>query len=159
MLAAVFAVATVIGAVLAPFTPAPTGAALGAFALSYCLVELASLVAAGILWLRHAVPSRCGAARASSVGRRQRGPSGVGARAGAAARRGDTSASRSSSSRAPTRTDSPGRIRFWFWPVTVARVTPFALVHLLLTRYHRSVRIVLKDILQLDPALDLLSTA
>jgi 1-acyl-sn-glycerol-3-phosphate acyltransferase len=32
----------------------------------------------------------------------------------------------------------------------------FALVHLLLTRYHRGVHIVLKDILQLDPALDLL---
>jgi 1-acyl-sn-glycerol-3-phosphate acyltransferase len=30
----------------------------------------------------------------------------------------------------------------------------FALVHLLLTRYHRSVRIVLKDILQLDPLID-----
>lgn len=32
----------------------------------------------------------------------------------------------------------------------------FALVHLLLTRYHRSVRIVLKDILQLDPLIDVL---
>ena len=32
----------------------------------------------------------------------------------------------------------------------------FALVHLLLTRYHRSVRIVLKDILQLDPLIDIL---
>jgi 1-acyl-sn-glycerol-3-phosphate acyltransferase len=30
------------------------------------------------------------------------------------------------------------------------------LVHLLLTRYHRGVRIVLKDILQLDPLIDLL---
>ena len=32
----------------------------------------------------------------------------------------------------------------------------FALVHLLLTRYHRSVRIVLKDILQTDPLIDVL---
>ena len=32
----------------------------------------------------------------------------------------------------------------------------FALVHLLLTRYRRSVRIVLKDLLQFDPAVDLL---
>ena len=32
----------------------------------------------------------------------------------------------------------------------------FALVHLLLTRYRRSVRIVLKDLLQFDPAIDLL---
>jgi 1-acyl-sn-glycerol-3-phosphate acyltransferase len=32
----------------------------------------------------------------------------------------------------------------------------FALVHLLLSRYHRGVRIVLKDILQLDPLIDVL---
>jgi 1-acyl-sn-glycerol-3-phosphate acyltransferase len=32
----------------------------------------------------------------------------------------------------------------------------FVMVHLLLTRYHRRVRIVLKDILQLDPVIDVL---
>src|SRR5581483_3557519 len=32
----------------------------------------------------------------------------------------------------------------------------FALVHLLLTRYRRHIRVVLKDVLQLDPALDVL---
>ncbi|MGH9100970.1 MAG: 1-acyl-sn-glycerol-3-phosphate acyltransferase, partial [Acidimicrobiales bacterium] len=32
----------------------------------------------------------------------------------------------------------------------------FSLVHLLLTRYSRHVRVVLKDVLQLDPAIDLL---
>jgi hypothetical protein len=57
----VFAVTTAIAAVLAPVSRRRRVLRLAAFALNYCVVELAVMVAAGLLWLRHVVPGRRGA--------------------------------------------------------------------------------------------------
>ena len=156
VLAAVCAVTTAIAAVLAPFGRRRRVLRLAAVALNYCVVELVVMVAAGLLWLRHAVP-----------GRRQ----------GADKERSWVKANEGLLAWALGRVLGAAR-RFLGFEVVVVETSDttglagpdpvlvlarhggpgdsFALVHLLLTRYHRGVRIVLKDILQLDPALDLL---
>jgi 1-acyl-sn-glycerol-3-phosphate acyltransferase len=155
VLAAVFAVTTAVAAVLAPVGRRRRVLRLAAFALNYCVVELAVMVAAGLLWLRHVVPGRRGAAwKRSWVSANQGLLAWALGRVLGAARRFmgfevvvvETSDASGLAEPDPilvlARHGGPG--------------DSFALVHLLLTRYHRSVRIVLKDILQLDPALDLL---
>jgi 1-acyl-sn-glycerol-3-phosphate acyltransferase len=156
VLAVVFAVITVIAAVLAPVSRRRRVLRMAAFALSYCAVELVVMTAAGLLWLRHTVPGRRGAARLrrSWVDANQRLLAWALGRVLGAARRFlsfEVVVVETSDTTALAEVD----------PVLVlARHggpgDSFALVHLLLTRYHRSVRIVLKDVLQLDPTLDLL---
>jgi len=58
VLAALFAVTTAIAAVLAPVSRRRRVLRLAAFALNYCVVELAVMAAAGLLWLRRVVPRR-----------------------------------------------------------------------------------------------------
>jgi 1-acyl-sn-glycerol-3-phosphate acyltransferase len=152
-LAALFAIATAIGLIVAPLTPRRRVPRLCAFALSYVLVELASLTAAALLWIRHALPTR-----------ERRSPQWMTAnerllgwalgqvlRAGQRYLGFEVQVVESSDATALSGTE----------PLLVlARHggpgDSFALVHLLLTRYHRGVRIVLKDILQLDPLIDVL---
>ena len=128
---------------------------LAAFALSYCLVELLVMCAAGLLWLRQATPGRGGAARKQAwITANQRLLAWALGRVLDAARRflGFEVVVVESSDKTAVASDDP--------VLVLARHggpgDSFALVHLLLTRYNRSVRIVLKEILQLDPALDLL---
>lgn len=153
--AAVFAVGTVIGTLVAPLTPRRRILRLSAFALSYSFVELASLTAAGLLWLRYAF-----AARSHDGGRPQwvvaneallawalgmvlrAGHRCLGFRVNVVGSSDATPLSEMGPVLVLARHGGPG--------------DSFALVHLLLTRYHRSVRIVLKDVLQLDPLIDIL---
>ena len=155
VLTAVFAVTTVIAAVLAPVTRRRRVLRMAAFALSYCLVELLVMCAAGLLWLRQAAPGRGGGARKQAwITANQRLLAWALGRVLEAARRflGFEVVVVESSDKTALASDDP--------VLVLARHggpgDSFALVHLLLTRYSRSVRIVLKEILQLDPALDLL---
>jgi len=154
-LALVCLVVALIGAVLAPFTSRRRILRLAAWALSYCLVELASLAAAGLLWVRRVVPGRLGLradaewraanqallawalGRVLAAGRRWLGFHVVVADTSDA-----TALGRDEPVLVLARHGGPG--------------DSFALAHLLLTRYHRRVRIVLKDVLQFDPLIDLL---
>jgi 1-acyl-sn-glycerol-3-phosphate acyltransferase len=155
VLAALFATATAIGLVVAPLTSRRRALRLSAFALSYVLVELASLTAATFLWIRHALPDRARhgwGPRWISANERLLGWAlGQVLRAGQRCLGFEVLVVESSDTTALAGAD----------PVLVlARHggpgDSFALVHLLLTRYHRGVRIVLKDILQLDPLIDVL---
>ena len=155
VLAAVFAVITVIATVLAPLGRRRRVLRMAAFALNYCIVELVVVFAAGLLYLRHVVAGRRRAGSETSW----------------------VNANQSLLAWALGRVLGAARRFLGFEVVVVetsdrtglAGIDPvlvlarhggpgdsFALVHLLLTRYNRGVRIVLKDILQLDPALDLL---
>ncbi len=153
--AAVFAVGSVIGALVAPLTPRRRILRLSAFALSYAFVELASLTAAGLLWLRHAFATRSRpegppqwivaneALLAWALGKVLRaGHRCLGFEVNVVGSSDATPLSEEAPVLVLARHGGPG--------------DSFALVHLLLTRYHRSVRIVLKDILQLDPLIDIL---
>jgi 1-acyl-sn-glycerol-3-phosphate acyltransferase len=155
VVAVIFAVVAVIAAVLAPISRRRRILRMAAFGLNYCLVELVVMSAAGSLWLRHVVLARRSVESAESWTRDNQAllAWALGRVLGAARRfvgfevvvveSSDTTAL---AGREPVlvlaRHGGPG--------------DSFALVHLLLTRYKRSVRIVLKDILQLDPALDIL---
>jgi 1-acyl-sn-glycerol-3-phosphate acyltransferase len=154
-LGAVFAAATVISAVLAPVSRRRRVLRMAEFALTYCAVELCVMAAAGWLWLRYRSLGRRDSTRHRSwVDANQRLLAwALGGVLGAARRflGFEVVVVESSDATGLNAVD----------PVLVlARHggpgDSFALVHLLLTRYNRSVRIVLKDILQLDPALDLL---
>jgi 1-acyl-sn-glycerol-3-phosphate acyltransferase len=155
VLATVFAVTTAIAAVLTPVGRRRRVLRLAAFALNYCVVELAVMAAAGLLWLRRVVPRRRSAEwERSWVDANQSLLAWALGRVLGAARRflGFEVVVVESS-------DTTGLADIDPLLVLARHGGPgdsFALVHLLLTRYHRSVRIVLKDILQLDPALDLL---
>jgi 1-acyl-sn-glycerol-3-phosphate acyltransferase len=153
VLAALFATASAIGLAVAPLTARRRALRLSGFALSYVLVELTSLTAAALLWIRHALPGR---ARRSpqwmTANERLLGWAlGRVLRAGQRWLGFEVQVVESSDATALSGTD----------PLLVlARHggpgDSFALVHLLLTRYHRGVRIVLKDILQMDPLIDVL---
>jgi 1-acyl-sn-glycerol-3-phosphate acyltransferase len=154
-LAAVFAVITVLAGVLAPVSRRRRVLRMAAFALSYCAVELAVMAGAGVLWIRHVAAGRPGGPSSPPwVTANQRLLGWALGRILGSARRClgfEVVVVETSDTTALTGVD----------PVLVlARHggpgDSFALVHLLLTRWDRSVRIVLKDILQLDPALDLL---
>jgi 1-acyl-sn-glycerol-3-phosphate acyltransferase len=155
VLATAFALITVAGTVLAPVSRRRRVLRMAAFALSYCVVELVVMIAAGLLWLRHVVSGRRDAgSEASWVHANQRLLAWALGRVLGASRRFlgfDVAVVETSDTTKLAEID----------PVLVlARHggpgDSFALVHLLLTRYERRVRIVLKEILQLDPALDIL---
>ena len=155
VLAAVFAVATAVALVLAPIGRRRRVLRLAAFALNYCIVELTVVVVAGLLWLRHVVAGRHGAQWERRWVDANQGllAWALGRVLGAARRFLGFEVVVVESS------DASGLAKVDPLLVLARHGGPgdsFALVHLLLTRYHRSVRIVLKDILQLDPALDLL---
>jgi 1-acyl-sn-glycerol-3-phosphate acyltransferase len=154
-LAAVFAVITVLAGVLAPVSRRRRVLRMAAFALSYCAVELAVMAGAGVLWIRNVTAGRHGDPSSPPwVTANQRLLAWALGRVLGSARRClgfEVVVVETSDTTALTGVD----------PVLVlARHggpgDSFALVHLLLTRWNRSVRIVLKDTLQLDPALDLL---
>jgi 1-acyl-sn-glycerol-3-phosphate acyltransferase len=154
-LAIASAVVSALGLLAAPLTSRRRALRLAAFALAYCSMELAVVTASGALWLR---------------------------RAGLRPFRPQTqdewiAANQSLLAWALELVLDAARRCLGFRvvvfdpsdPTTFTETDPvlvlarhggpgdsFALVHLLLTRYHRRVRIVLKDVLQLDPALDLL---
>jgi 1-acyl-sn-glycerol-3-phosphate acyltransferase len=145
----------VASALLAPVSRRRRVLRMAAFALSYCVVELVVMIAAGLLWLRHVVPGRRDAGSEGSWVNTNQGllAWALGRVLGAARRflGFDVVVVETSDTTTLAEVD----------PVLVlARHggpgDSFALVHLLLTRYKRRVRIVLKDILQLDPALDIL---
>jgi len=153
--AVVFAVIGAIAAVCAPLSRRRRVLRMAAFALNYCVVELAVMITAGLLWLRHVLSGRRGAEWEERWSQANQGllAWALGRVLGAARRFlgfevvvVETSDTSGLADLDPilvlARHGGPG--------------DSFALVHLLLTRYHRSVRIVLKDVLQLDPALDLL---
>jgi 1-acyl-sn-glycerol-3-phosphate acyltransferase len=154
-LAITSALVSVVGLLAVPLTSRRRALRLSSFALAYCTMELAVITAAGVLWLRRA-------------GRRPVRPQTQDAW---------ITANQNLLAWALELVLGASRRCFGFQvvvvdpsdPTTLAETDPvlvlarhggpgdsFALVHLLLTRYRRRVRIVLKDILQLDPALDLL---
>jgi 1-acyl-sn-glycerol-3-phosphate acyltransferase len=150
-LGALFTVTVVVAGVLAPLSRRRRVLRIGAFALCYCLVELAVMIAAGILWLRRIVP---GGRKSSWLKANQ-------ALLGWALGHVLGAARQFIGFRVAVIETSDSTALGGVDPVLVlARHggpgDSFALVHLLLTRYRRDVHIVLKDILQLDPALDLL---
>jgi 1-acyl-sn-glycerol-3-phosphate acyltransferase len=155
VLVAAFSLMGMVGILVVPLTSRRRALRLSAFAASYGAVELAAIAAAGFLWLRRAIPGRLGLASTEewtlaneklltwalgkilSAGRRYLGFRVVVA---------DSSDTTVLAEDVPVlvlaRHGGPG--------------DSFALVHLLLTRYHRRPRIVLKDTLQTDPLIDLL---
>jgi len=155
VLTAVFALAAIVGIVVYPLTPRRRVLRVALFALHYCLIELSAMTALGFLWLRRAVPVRrrlrserawivvheallaWALGRVLSAGRRC-----LGFRIVVVGSSDTTALSGQDPVLVLARHGGPG--------------DSFALVHLLLTRYHRGVRIVLKDILQVDPLIDLL---
>ncbi len=155
VMAAVFALGTVAGTLVAPLTPRRRILRASAFALSYSVVELAALSTAGLLWLRHAIAAgfRMKGRQAWIVSNEallawalgmvlRAGRRCLGFRVAVVSSSDATALSEADPVLVLARHGGPG--------------DSFALVHLLLTRYHRSVRIVLKDILQLDPLIDVL---
>jgi 1-acyl-sn-glycerol-3-phosphate acyltransferase len=158
--AVLFALVAVVSALAAPLTPRRRILRISAFALSYCLVELTALAAAGFIWLRFALPTRRKPDGSKTGGRREwtvANQSLLGWALGLVLRAGHRClgfqvAVVGSSDTTPLSGTDP--------VLVLARHggpgDSFALVHLLLTRYGRSVRIVLKDILQLDPLVDVL---
>jgi 1-acyl-sn-glycerol-3-phosphate acyltransferase len=151
VLAIGFALATLIGFLIAPFTPRRRPLRVAAFALTYCVMELAVVTRAGALWLRRVIrhQSESEWIMANQVLLAWA----LGLVLGAARRCVGFEVLVVEPSDPTTLTEPE--------PVLVlARHggpgDSFALVHLLLTTYQRRVRIVLKDILQFDPALDLL---
>jgi 1-acyl-sn-glycerol-3-phosphate acyltransferase len=151
LLALGFALASLIGILIAPLTPRRRLLRVAAFALTYCVMELAVLVAAGSLWLRRV--ARRPTETEWVMANQDLLAWALGLVLGAAKRCFGFEVVVVEPSDPTTLTEPE--------PVLVlARHggpgDSFALVHLLLTTYRRRVRIVLKDILQLDPALDLL---
>jgi 1-acyl-sn-glycerol-3-phosphate acyltransferase len=145
---------SLVGILAAPLTPRRRALRLSAFALSYCAIEIATMAAAGLVWLRRVIPGFgltsqeewivanerlliWALGKVLSAGRRWLGFTVV------VADSSDTTALAGSDPvLVLARHGGPG--------------DSFALVHLLLTRYHRRVHIILKDTLQLDPLIDLL---
>ncbi len=164
VLVGVFGAATVLGALLTPFGRRRRPLRIAAFALAYCAMELVVLARLGGLWWVRVArrPFRAMSAEqwqagnerllASALslvlraGRRCFGFEVVVDHPAGARLAGGPLAADPLSGGAPVlvlaRHGGPG--------------DSFALVHLLLTRYHRQARVVLKDVLQFDPALDLL---
>jgi 1-acyl-sn-glycerol-3-phosphate acyltransferase len=155
VVAVVLAVVVIVGILLIPVSPRRRVLRLAAFALSYCLVEMVTLVGAGVVWLRRAARGRRStrAEPAWIQANEKLLAWALGDILGAALRFlafevdvVETSDATALSASDPVlvlaRHGGPG--------------DSFALVHLLLTRYHRGVKIVLKDILQIDPSLDIL---
>jgi len=148
-----FAVGIAIGTLLAPFNRPKRILRVSAFGASYCLMELVVLVAAGALWMLRLVLKILGVDSEERWHRWHRwllkgaldwvigaATHFVGFRL-AVSEASIKSFSETSSSLVLARHGGPG--------------DSFVLVHLLLNTYEQDVRIVLKDVLQIDPALDL----
>jgi 1-acyl-sn-glycerol-3-phosphate acyltransferase len=153
VLAAVLALAAVVGAAVAPFTSRRRILRLCLFALSYLAVELASLTAAGVLWLRHVGSRRNSREQSWVTGNERLLAWALGRMLLAGERWLEFHVTVvASSDLSPLSGTDP--------LLVLARHggpgDSFALVHLLMTRYDRGVRIVLKDILQLDPLIDVM---
>jgi 1-acyl-sn-glycerol-3-phosphate acyltransferase len=145
----------VVGTLVIPLSPRRRVLRLAAFSLHYCVIELAVMVGAATVWVRRLAPGPLGTRAPSKwIAANQTLLAWALGRILGAARRFlafkvevvETSDTTALSGADPVlvlaRHGGPG--------------DSFALVHMLLTRYHRGVRIVLKDILQIDPALDVL---
>lgn len=153
VLTAVFVIVMAIGIIVVPLTPRRRLLRVAAFGVSYCTMELVVLVAAGALWALHAVRRLSGTRSTRTWIADHQALLGwaLGWVLGTA------------------------RVCFGFRVIMADPSTPnalseidpvlvlarhggpgdsFALVHLLITRYHRRVLIVLKDVLQLDPVID-----
>jgi 1-acyl-sn-glycerol-3-phosphate acyltransferase len=147
-------VVAIVAALAAPLTRRRRVLRAAAFVGAYCLAELAALAGAGVAWLRR-----------PAIGRPYRDdPDWI-------------AANQVLLTRALDRILGAARRCFGFDVVVTGGPDPtalqgsepvlvlarhagpgdsFALVHLLLTRYRRRIRIVLKDVLQVDPGLDVL---
>jgi 1-acyl-sn-glycerol-3-phosphate acyltransferase len=154
-LMAILGVGAVLSAVIAPFGSHSRPLRIAGFGLAYCSMELAVIVASGVLWLRGALTRKSGdryrerwiSWHTHLLTRALRWV----VRAGSRCVDFDLIVSDSSKDSSLEASD----------PVLVlARHggvgDSFVLVHLLLSKYQRRIRIVLKDVLQFDPALDLL---
>ncbi len=146
--------AAALGAIAAPFTRRRRLLRVAAFGLAYCFMELTVLVGAFGIWVRR---PRLGPWRGSQldwVAANQRLLTKALGRILDAARRTVGFEVVVDELAGPDPLADPRAL------LVVARHAgpgdSFALVHLLLARYHRGVRIVVKQLLQLDPALDVL---
>ena len=152
---ALAALGTLVGLVLAPFGSRRRPLRVAAFAAAYCSMELVVLLIAGLLWIRRLGSLVIGSYSDTkwadshqallanalgwvvSAGRRCLGFKVVVSDASH-----DGALKGSDPVLVLARHGGPG--------------DSFVMVHLLLTRYHRRVRIVLKDVLQFDPVIDVL---
>ncbi len=156
VLAAVLIIAVVLGLVTAPLDRHRRLLRVAAFGLAYCSMEIVVVTRCAGTWVRSTGQRLVGRQDAAAWWIRvheQLLARGLGGVLGAAERwLGFRVVVDGSSTPGPLLDHDP--------VLALARHggpgDSFALVHLLLTRYHRSVRIVLKDVLQLDPAIDLL---
>lgn len=153
VLASLLLVALLAGILLAPFGRRRRPLRLAIFGLLYCTMELSTIVRGALLWARH-VPRRGGRRderwRLENEELLRKALDRV---LGAAHRHLNFTLEVHPSSEARNlEADSP--------VLVLARHggpgDSFSLVHLLLTRYRRHVRVVLKDVLQIDPAIDLI---
>lgn len=155
VLMAGFVLAAVTGAVAAVFDRRRRLLRTALFALAYAAMEVVVLVAAGGLWLRRPRVGRLrsGSEAAWITAHQRLLESALGWVLGAAHRCFGFDV-------VVTDTPTPDALVASPPVLVLARHggpgDSFALVHLLLTRYRRQVRIVLKEILQLDPVLDVL---
>jgi 1-acyl-sn-glycerol-3-phosphate acyltransferase len=150
-----FALAVAILAIGAPFGSRRRPLRIAAFGLAYCLMELTVIPAAGAMWLRHACrrPSGDDLKERWVLDHQALLARALDSIVRAAARCFEFEVLVTNSSQDAQLSD----------PTPVLLLArhggigdSFVLVHLLLTTYRRGVRIVLKEALQLDPALDIL---
>lgn len=154
VLAAVLALGAAIGVIAIPLSPRRRLLRIAAFGLSYCTMELVVLVAAGALWALQRLRKLSGtrstrtwiASHQALLGWALGWVLGAaricfGFRVTVADPSGPTALSEIDPVLVLARHGGPG--------------DSFALVHLLITQYHRRVLIVLKDVLQLDPVIDI----
>jgi 1-acyl-sn-glycerol-3-phosphate acyltransferase len=153
ILAILFAVAVVTAALAAPYQSRKRPLRLAGFGLTYCVLELSVLTWAGVLWLRY---PRAGRFRAGTEERwadsHETLLAWTLARILGAARCCFGFAVNIEAVPDPASLDLSDPI------LLLARHAgpgdSFALMHLLTSRYHRRVRVVMKELLQLDPAID-----
>ncbi len=154
LIAVALGLVCVLSILIAPFSSRNRPMRIAAFGLSYCLMELVVIVAAGALWLRHVFRRRSDAPATERWKSAHRTLlASLKWLIDAATRWVDFEVLIAPSSQ-DAALSAPNPV------LLLARHgglgDSFVLVHLLLNEYDRSVLIVLKDILQLDPALDLI---
>ncbi|MCU4184071.1 1-acyl-sn-glycerol-3-phosphate acyltransferase [Acidiferrimicrobium sp. IK] len=161
----VFAAGAVVGLLLAPFGRRRRPLRVCAFGAGYLCVDLAAVMAAFGLWMRHPGAARRRPPPEAWILAHQRllgwalGSILAWARRCAGFRvEIEVSAAFAGADHAPGAADT-GALDTDKPVLVLARHggpgDSFALVHMLLERYRRGVRIVLKDVLQADPALDI----
>ena len=152
-LAAVLCVGLLVGIVMAPFGRRRRPLRLASFALAYNAMEVTVLLRGGLLWARHGF-RRAGHHDARWKHDNEKLLRWALERVLGAAHTcvGFTTALHPQSVPGPLEQTQP--------VLVLARHSgigdSFSLVHLLLNRYRRHVRVAMKDILQFDPAIDLL---